>query len=89
MGWIGIVSIDGNLFSNGVPGRKEEAKRRVEGLLETILKLPPDKHGLVRFHGCKVNWTNGSISDQKPYCVNLSRVGIITTNIMQYGKKPR
>lgn len=89
MSWIGIVSIDGNLFSNGVPERKEEAKKRAEGLLKRILGLTQDKHGFVHFHCCKVDWSNAYISDQKPYCINLSRVGMITTNIMQYDKNPR
>ena len=89
MSWIGIVSIDGNLVSDGLPGIKEEAKKRAEGLLNRILESTPDKHGFVHFHCCKVDWSNAYISDQKPCCINLSGVVMITTNIMQYDRNLR
>ena len=83
MGWIGIVSIDGAFISDGAVGSKEKAKRKAERLLERILNLKPDKHGLIQFRACKVNWSDASISDERSYCINLSRVGIVTTAVRQ------
>jgi len=83
MGWIGIVSIDGVFISDGAVASKEKAKRKAERLLMRLLTLKPDKHGLIRFRACKVNWTDGSMSDERPYCINLSNVAIVTTAVRQ------
>ena len=83
MGWIGIVSIDGAFISDGAVASKEKAKRQAERLLKRMLNLKADKHGLIRFRACKVNWSDASISDERPFCINLSRVGIVTTAVRQ------
>jgi len=81
MNCIGIVSINGYLISDGAVCSEEEAKKRAERLLKGILNLKPNKHGFVHLRACKVNWSNAHINDERPYCVNLSRVGIMTTTV--------